>query len=236
MNYLKRPQLMSAAMVAKHQAIQRFYQQAAASAQTTMALQASNQTHLGQLANNLFATQTLIASNTISVVCPTPTAASSQTTVGHPTWFPPTPLNGDSYVVADGRPYKFILPDGAVIDVDANGSFKITDKDAKITYRANRVRDFNSFINASDKLESFVKFCGEQGVRQSEMLEIPVKHFIAWLVVEAARADGEEMEAALPDLSHPRRCRCGRFLARRLVARKIAFCRPVCLQRELEAA
>ena len=139
--------------------------------------------------------------------------------------------------IADGEPCKIRLPDGGMLEVDADGSYRINDKDAKVIYRANRMRDFNSFINASDKLESFIKFCGEIGVRQGEMLDIPVRHFIAWLIVEAALADGEKPQA-LPDLREhvlPRCNGCGRFIPRKLVARKITFCRPVCLERELAA-
>jgi len=141
--------------------------------------------------------------------------------------------------IEDGEPCKIKLPDGGMLEVDADGSYRINDKDAKVIYRANRMRDFNSFINASDKLESFIKFCGELGVRQGEMLDIPVRHFIAWLVVEAARADGEETAEITPLLELSRyvkpRCSCGRFIPRKLVARKITFCRPVCLERELAA-
>jgi len=147
----------------------------------------------------------------------------------------------DSITLRNGDARTLRLPDGTVIDVQTNGSFTINDKDAKVIYRANRVRDFNSFVNASDKLEAFIKFCGAIGVRQSEMLDIPVKHFIAWLIVEAAKADGERPEeiATFPDLRqhvHPRCVNCGRFLARKHVERKIAFCRPVCLEKQLEAA
>jgi hypothetical protein len=118
---------------------------------------------------------------------------------------PPVPVWDDPhqppvYEIQDGRPITMRLPDGTMIDVRADGSYTIDDSDAKVVYRASRVRDFNGYLNASDKLEDFILYCGEQGVRQDEMLSIPVKHFVAWLVVEAALADGEEPPAALPDL------------------------------------
>lgn len=141
--------------------------------------------------------------------------------------------------IADGEPCRVTLPDGGVLEVDADGSYRINDKDAKVIYRANRMRDFNSFINASDKLELFIKFCGALGVRQDEMLNIPIKLFIGWLVIEAARADGEQPDVDLLEGIHqhvrPRCTGCGRFIPRKLVARKITFCRPVCLERELAA-
>lgn len=146
-------------------------------------------------------------------------------------------LMGDCYV-GDGEPCTIHLPDGGILEVDADGSYRINDADAKVIYRANRVRDFNSFVNASDKLEDFIRFCGKHGVTQSEMIDIPIKHFIAWLIIEAAKADGEQEPAtSTPALPPPRstRCRCGRFMPRRLVERKIGFCRPICLEAELAA-
>lgn len=140
-------------------------------------------------------------------------------------------------VITDGVKRTIKLPDGTVIYVEKDGSFRIDDAQAKVVYRANRVRSFNPFLNASDKLEEFIKFCGDAGVRQGEMLGIPIKHFIAWLVIEAAKSDGETPSEqpipALPDLSKPR-CRvCKRFMSSRLKADRIEFCRPVCLERKL---
>lgn len=138
----------------------------------------------------------------------------------------------------DGRPHTIKFPDGTIIEVKANGSFEIFDDDAKVIYAANRSRDFNPFLNASDKLEDFIRFCGEAGVRQGDVLGIPIKHFIGWLIVEAARADGEPAPkvALLPDLRKAARphCRtCGRFISPRLPAQKIEFCRPRCFETAL---
>lgn len=144
--------------------------------------------------------------------------------------------------IADGEACIVRLPDGAYLVVDPKGNYRIEDKDAKVTYRANRLRDFNSFVNASDKLESFINFCGTLGVRQEEMLNIPIKLFIGWLIIEAAAADGEgrgndvELLEGIFDYVKPRCNGCGRFISRRIAAKKITFCRPVCLERELEAA
>lgn len=102
----------------------------------------------------------------------------------------------DDFTVDLGTQLTVRLPDGSRLSVESDGSYSIDDSDAKVTYRA-ASRDFNSFINASDKLESFIEFCGSLNVKQDEMLNIPIKHFIAWLVIEAARADGETPEANL---------------------------------------
>jgi hypothetical protein len=118
-------------------------------------------------------------------------------------------------------------PDGTVINIDYNGNIEIKDSDAKIVYKANRIREFNQYLNASDLLEKFIKFVGSKGVRQNEVLNIPIEIFINWLIMEAAIADGED-PPKLP-LSKPReydRClHCGKFIKKSLVS--IAkFCNP----------
>lgn len=147
--------------------------------------------------------------------------------------------------VMEGQALVIDLPDGSKLDVKEDGSYEVIDKDAKLTYRANRLRDFNTYLNASDKLEEFVRFCGGHGISQDEMKNLPVKLFIAWLVQEAAKADQEpEPELQLlPDLrrrANPKCGGCGRFLTRRHVQKRIEFCAPVCFdrhyQRQLEAA
>lgn len=139
--------------------------------------------------------------------------------------------------INDGRAHRIHFPDGTIIDIKANGSFEIQDQDAKVVYKANRSRDFNPFINASDKLEAFIKFCGEAGVRQGEVLDIPIKHFIGWLIVESAKADGEPEPDVLllPDLraKAPRCLICARFISPVLKSNKVEFCRPVCFETKL---
>lgn len=135
--------------------------------------------------------------------------------------------------LTDGQARTIELPDGTIIDVKADGSFTINDKDAKVIYRASRMRDFNPFINVSDRLEEFIDFCGKQGVRQGEMLELPLSLFIGWLVIQAAKADKEPEPpvALLPDLRRrivPRCPGCGRFTLSNLRAKRIEFCAPAC--------
>lgn len=95
------------------------------------------------------------------------------------------------YHVQKDQPLLLALPDGAVLDVKDNGSYELIDKNAKITYRASRLREFNPYLNASDKLEAFIKYCGSLGVKKHEMLNLPINLFIAWLIIESAKADEE---------------------------------------------
>ena len=144
-------------------------------------------------------------------------------------------------VVVDGNEANITLPDGTVVRVKKDGSHTIEDKDAKVIYRANRVREFNPFINVSDRLEEFIAFCGDQGVRRGEMLEIPIKLFIAWIALEAARADQEPEPdiKLLPDLRRralPRCPSCQRFVSAAKRAARIEFCAPRCFERHYARA
>ena len=118
------------------------------------------------------------------------------------------------------------LPDGAKL-VFNKGNYHIEDKNQKVTYRACNFRDFNSYLNASDLLEKFLTFLGTLGVTQSQVLNIPIEVFINWLIIEAARQDGEEPPEDIQVKSHPKllthapklkpRClACGRFIKRAL--------------------
>lgn len=142
--------------------------------------------------------------------------------------------------IQDGESCTITLPDGGVLQVERDGSYKINDRNSRVIYRASRVRDFNPFLNASDKLEDFIKFCGEAGVKQDEVLGIPIKHFIAWLIVESAKADKEPEPdiPLLPDLRNENRphCNsCGRFISKKLKAKKIDYCRVSCFEVALHA-
>jgi hypothetical protein len=121
--------------------------------------------------------------------------------------------------------------------------YLIEDKDAKVTYRANRDRDFNPFINASDKLEDFIRFCAANGVRtRAELMNMPIQLFIAWLVLEAAKADNEpapENVTLIPDLRKrlsPRCNCCGKFLSLTLAQAQINLCSTACFERQIARA
>lgn len=145
--------------------------------------------------------------------------------------------------IPDGVERTISLPDGSKIEVAANGSYKILDDGAKVVYRANRVRAFNAFINASDKIEDFIAFCGEHGVRRGEIMDLPIRLFIGWLVLEAAKADGEDEPEEvgvrlLPDLREaavPRCTRCQRFLSFAKKRVGIDFCGTGCFDRHYVA-
>lgn len=145
-----------------------------------------------------------------------------------------------------------LLPDGTVIKIDQRGNFKIVDTDAKVIYKACRVREFNRYLNASDLLEKFIDDVGLiDRVTQEEILRLPIEAFINWLVLEAAKADGDSVrglpsvESALPAPASPAlpppavykpRCGCcGRFIKKAFAAAQIHFCSPEHFQRRLIA-
>jgi hypothetical protein len=106
-----------------------------------------------------------------------------------------------------------------------------------VLYRAARFREFNPFLNASDRLEEFIRFCGEQKVRGDDMLQLPISLFIGWLILRAAEADQEpppDNVRLLPDLrkvKSPHCAGCGHFLPRELVEKKLNVCSPGCFDR-----
>jgi hypothetical protein len=121
------------------------------------------------------------------------------------------------------------LPDGSVLEIDYDGNYKITDDNVQVVYKACRIREFNRFINASDLLEDFIRDLGKAGLRQGEVLEVPVEMFINWLVHKAAEKDGDPVPDSVPRLEDMRvkqpRCRwCGRFVKKRLVEIGVSFC------------
>lgn len=141
--------------------------------------------------------------------------------------------------VADGESARITMPDGSIVDVKSDGSYTIHDKDAKLVYRANRIRNFNPFINVSDRLEEFIDFCGKHGVRKDEMLQLPINLFIGWLVVQAAKADKEpEPDIKLiPDLRKkvsPHCPSCGKFVSPKRVLKQVMFCAPVCFEKHYQ--
>lgn len=141
-------------------------------------------------------------------------------------------LMGDCSVV-DGEACTIKLPDGGVLRVARDGSYQVDDATAKVIYRASRMRDFNPFMNASDKLEAFIDYCGQQGVKKDEMLQLPIQLFIIWLVIEAAKADKEpepdvKLLPAIAKHVTPHCGACGKFIARQKVRAGILFCTTAC--------
>jgi hypothetical protein len=132
--------------------------------------------------------------------------------------------------VHPGTALSITLPDGATLEIQANGSYKIVDANAQITYKANNVREFNRYINGSDMLEEFIKFISGIGkINKQEFFNLPVELFIQWLVIRAAEQDGEDADytpviKALPNPNrhkHSIRCKCcGKFM----INRELLFC------------
>ncbi len=115
------------------------------------------------------------------------------------------------------------LPDGTIIDVEDKYRFKIYEDNAKVTRDACRIQAFNRFLNASEMLEAFIKDCAPAGIKQNQILKVPVEAFINWLIYKAAESDGDQ----LPASRYNHRCGyCQRFIARHLVARGVNFCGP----------
>lgn len=139
-------------------------------------------------------------------------------------------IDGDIEV----KPWSTLkLPDGSVLEVDGDGNFTVSDKDAVVTYRGSNVREFNPFINSSDLLEAFIKDLGELGVKQDEVLKVPIEMFINWLIFKAADQDGDNapddvplLESSVKPHKHPKCLCCGKFIKKALVEHKIHFCNP----------
>jgi hypothetical protein len=138
---------------------------------------------------------------------------------------------GLTSISKDLLPGSYPLPDGAKLIVDNDGNYRIEDKDAKVTYKASRIREFNRFINASDLLEQFIRDLGALRVPQDKVLQIPLELFISWLVIKAAEADGDTPPQDTPRLEHATstlrapRCRwCGRFIRQAMAKQMMVFC------------
>jgi hypothetical protein len=126
---------------------------------------------------------------------------------------------------------RLLLPNDVELNVDETGLIKIIDADQKVFYEA-APRLFNKFLNASDVLESFIRYLGTQQVRQRHVMKMPLGLFINWLVIEAAHADGDPADDLQPKLvdgittikAQPRCLYCRRFIAQARYDRGINFC------------
>ena len=128
---------------------------------------------------------------------------------------------------------QFTLPNGTVLTLGLNDKIVVNDKDAKVLYESPETRRFNRYLNASDLLEDFVGFCGQNNLSKKEFSELPLEIFIYWLIVRAAEADGDSTDEVLPLLTtavkesnlHGARCKCcGKYLPKKFVDNGINFC------------
>jgi hypothetical protein len=129
------------------------------------------------------------------------------------------------------------MPNGSEVIIDNDGGFTVNDKDAKVIYRANRVYDFNPFLNASDLLEEYIQELAPQGIRQDQVLKIPIIHFIYWLLHKIAEKDNEPVPKDIPRLPrigfdsnglrvYSRCLNCGRFINTAYANARIYYCSP----------
>jgi len=127
------------------------------------------------------------------------------------------------------------MPDGAKLIVDNDGNYRIEDKDAKVTYKANRIREFSPYLNASDMLAKFVADVGGMGVKRDEVMGLPIHLFISWLILEAAQRDGDPVprdvlpvkcDPLLKLAVKPKCLACGRFIPRLHWKQRFPFCSP----------
>lgn len=157
--------------------------------------------------------------------------------------------------VSNQESFSLDLPDGSVFHFD-RGKYRIEDANAKITYAANRSRDFNRFVNASDLVAEFIEFAAKTAGGPDEpadILKLPLDLFIAFLIVRASEQDSEvPPDAAMAKLDRdipiallppprpatPRgRCSCcGRFVKDRVRDTGILACSPAHAQRAIELA
>jgi hypothetical protein len=99
----------------------------------------------------------------------------------------------DGYALPAERS-EYVMPDGSVLLVDDYGNYRIEDHEAKVTYKANRNREWNPYVSASDLLEAFVGEVGKHPlVNQMNVLKLPVEAFVNWLIVQAAKKDGDSL-------------------------------------------
>lgn len=147
-------------------------------------------------------------------------------------------ITGDGKIeLPKGREVRVPLGDGSTLFVDANGNFRVDDKNAKVIYKANRVREFNPFVNASDLLAEFLRFVGSLGVKRGEVQTLPLGLFVNWLIIRAAEVDSDPVPAdIIPVPQHkllrgrvsPRCLVCQRYVKRLAASAGFAFCNPLC--------
>lgn len=137
----------------------------------------------------------------------------------------------DSSRIKPGRDYR--MPDGARLLVDGSGNYRIEDKGAKVVYKANRVREFSPHLNASDMLAKFVEYVATLGVKQKDVMGLPIELFVNWLVITAAERDADPVppdvkpvvaHPAIKDLMKPKCLACGRFIPRDRHTSRFDFC------------
>lgn len=135
---------------------------------------------------------------------------------------------------------RLLLPDGVELIVHSDGSYEINETKKTWTYRA-APRNFNKYLNASDVVEDFIRYLGSLDVRQRHVMSMPLGLFLKFIIIEAAKADGDPYEDVEPPLlegvkqvkAQPR-CRfCQRYISQARADKGVYFCSPPHMQRFL---
>jgi len=160
--------------------------------------------------------------------------------------YPYITIDTDTYnyitnVIGLNKNNSYKLPNGGTLKIDELGNFKIIENN-NITYKSCNIREFNKYINASDLLEGFINFLGEQGMKQIDVLKTPIEIFITWLIFKAAEQDKideettlKELEDKTKQLKHSNRCLfCGKFISKKFKKLGINFCNTLHLERYME--
>lgn len=133
----------------------------------------------------------------------------------------------------DDQKKQFHLSDGSILSFDKTGNYTIDDSNAKVVYKSNTIREFSPYLNASDMLARFVEYLQTLNLKKQEVLELPIRLFIAWLVIEAAKKDNDtipkdivpvERDKLISVIIKPRCSFCGRFVKRIQYTKKLVFC------------
>lgn len=128
---------------------------------------------------------------------------------------------------------KKLLPDGSKIIIDDKGNYRIEDENSKVTYRANRIRDFSPHLNASDMVAQFVDYVRTLGVKRDEVMGLPIELFINWLVINAAERDDDPVpDEVIPvgqhqvvlEMKRPRCLFCQRYISIKNYDKRFKFC------------
>lgn len=127
------------------------------------------------------------------------------------------------------------LPDGSKIKLEVDGKWRIDDSNAKVVYKANNLREFSPHLNASDMVAKFVEYVATLGVKRKDVMGLPINLFISWLIIEAAKRDGDSIPSDVvpvqddPSLrlaAKPKCLACGRYIPRLHFRENFLYCTP----------
>lgn len=128
---------------------------------------------------------------------------------------------------------KLSLPDGSTLIIDDLGNPRIEDVSDKIVYKANNIREFSPFINASDMVAGFLDEIRDLGIKRDIALNLPIKLFIKWLIIKAAEKDGDSVnvqpvnkDPKLLQFIKPKCNYCGKYIRKLHQINEFPYCGP----------